>query len=80
MAAKKRRCTYSKELRAEQKMKQGCLVTISVEFPNKELLEEQGVVDIKAGQFTKWIMAKLFCPEVKNLPDLETYIRERLER
>jgi len=75
MAAKKRRATYPKDLRAEAKAKQHGLVTISIEFANGELSEEQGTVDVLQAQFAKWAMAHLFSDEVRELPDLEQHLR-----
>jgi len=72
----KRRASYPKELRAEAKAKQHGLLTISIELANGDLLEEQATVDVKQAMFAKWVMAMIFCPEVRDLPDLETTIRE----
>ncbi len=72
----KRRASYPKELRSEAKFKQRGLLTISLELSNGELLEEQATVDVKQAMFAKWAMAMLFCKEVRDLPDLETMIRD----
>ena len=79
MAARKRRATYPKEIRKEAKEKQHGLCTVSVEFANGELLEEQGTVGVEQAAFAKWAMAMIFCEEVRNLPDLENVIRGMID-
>ena len=80
MAAKKRRATYPKDLRAEAKSKQHGLVTVSIEFPNGEVLEEQGTADVLQCQFAKWGMVLLFADEVRKLPHLEQIVLQLLSK
>jgi hypothetical protein len=77
--ATKRRATYPKQLRAEAKSKQHGLCTVSIEFPNGELMEHQGTIDVLQGQFAKWAMALLFCDEVRRRPDLESVVKELMK-
>lgn len=77
--AAKRRATYPKELRADAKAKQHGLLTISIEFANGTLLEEQRTINIDQAMFAKWAMALLFAEELQKFPDLETTIKELIQ-
>lgn len=77
--SKKRRTTYPQELRAEAKARGHGLVTISIEFPNGERLEEQKTADVLQAQFAKWAMVLLFTKEAQSLPDLEGKLKQMME-
>lgn len=76
----KSRVSYSAELRAAMKDGNCGLLTISLTLPNGERLEEQGTIDVLQCQFAKWAMVALFCPEVRELPDLEQTIKQLMNR
>ena len=76
MSKKKKRPTYPKELRKQAKEEQKGLLTIGIEFLNGERMEEQGVFSPEQLMFVKWVMAMMFCEEVRTLPKLEGMIRE----
>lgn len=79
-AAKARsRVSYSKDMRADARARQDGLVTISVETPDGERHEGQAIADPLRCRFARWAAAVLFCPEVRDLPDLESLVRQLME-
>lgn len=75
----KTRVSYPKELRSEAGATQRGLATVSLTMPNGERLEEQATLDPQQCMFLKWAMAMIFCPEVRQLPDLEATVRGLME-
>ena len=79
MAKIKLRTTYPKDLRAAAKAAQQGVGTVSIEFSNGDRMEEQGPLSVEQGQFLKWAMAMVFCPELWRIPDLEPMIRKLID-
>lgn len=78
-SAEKTRVSYGKEVRDAAKARGEGLITISITMPNGERVEHQAGADPKSCMFAKWAAAILFCPDVKQLPDLENLIRNLME-
>lgn len=76
--SKKTRVSYPKELRATAKDRQLGVATVHIDFPSGERLEEQGVLTLQQMRFLRWAAAVVFCPEVRDLPDLGATIRRMM--
>lgn len=76
----KKRCSYTKEMRAEANAAGAGLVTVGIVFPNGESEEYQTVASAKSCRFARWAAVALKYEEARGaLPDLEAIIRSHVE-
>lgn len=80
MPAKKTRCSYDKELRAEAKAAGRGLITVAITHPNGEREEFQTTGSASDCRFAKWAGAMLEHEEARPLPDLEEFVRTHIEK
>lgn len=80
MVAKKRKMTFSRELRADAKARGGALLGFTLELQDGQVISEQGVIDVHQAMFAKWAMAVVLCEKIRHLPDLEGMIKELMTK
>ena len=78
MTGSRSKVSYGKDLRKEAKAGSLGLVTVSILHPNGEVVEAQGTATPEQCMFAKWVAAMLFSEEVKDLPDVQAFVRDAL--
>lgn len=70
----------TKEMRAEAKARGAGVVHVRIVFPSRAKFEASGIADAAACRFMKWAAAAALCPEFRDRPDVQEFLRSVVDR